>query len=1371
MKVFKFLLALMIIVCAVLGVFTSCGLFGQTDTPGHQHSLELVDAKPATCTERGIVEHYICSCGKMFEDAEGTKEIYAPKAVDPLGHDEVAHEAKEPTCSESGWDAYVTCSRCDYTSYTEKPATGEHVDENKDSVCDKCESKMGAKFRFEAESAEVHNGTVNYPGVDSASGGVCVSYFRVGKVLIFTIISDKAENNVPITICGSSVSESGGNLVSISVEELAPMIKNNGVVLKNATGGFAGSTGFNWYNWSTVKGYVDLVEGANVITFTNLGPAMNMDYIEIETHVATLSWTPGIGATDCTDPGKDHVCDLCGNSVGIHDASYGSHYCEYCGEKITQCADADKDHRCDDCSEPVGTHEAASGSHVCGYCKEVVSLCEDNYDKGRVDTAATCNSDGQITYTCTVCGNTRSEVIPKTGHTDANGDSKCDDCQAYICQNHTAAAPVKEHEIPATCTESGEYYTTVYCSVCGFVISRENFTVDPLGHDFVLDVSGKLSYDASTDHYDASGLTVVIDCKICDGFDAEELQLFKVRPNGSVAGSYVVSTEWDGKTVSAIYGATVDDSGCVCSSFKVGGTLVYNVVDGSVDTSALAVSDAICSDCGKAITKFTVDVSNAFTSGIVVYCGGARVTLPALNLDNYTVSSEKTGGNDPNPILTTRFVSNGFTCNVITDDFLYAEGRIYSRYELSLLNSESLNVTYDGNTYIYDALSPITVKKEIRTYGCMLTITGEVSFDLADRWTHNNGIIFGTADKTADVYVKVTKSSNGNGIFLWDGANIVVNEGSTLNVGGTDSYAIWSGSRGSHITVDGTLISRGHIFLAPEIDWIHPEGDYYNSNPNLYVRRGVVEVNGNLLVNFIQIGSVKNDYTGKLTVKNGMIGCYSNADGDVNNKSHQIRWIFSKGELNFENAGSKIENAMKTDQNGKDRVVVFDSGINVKATGSYGYLLAHGWSSFTTLAIHADARFDLPAEMKVYNQAVNYASYYINVWNAATLTIDGVERTVWVANENIYKANQTFTYSQDDLLPVVNADGTRSAVRVAPGGSYTTAEGETLVGDWHFKKATNESGEVIYYYIVKSHSCESVCPQCGKCLDAGCTEKECNEKCDCQSDELVGPVNGGFVYNLMSFNIRRTASEGNPVNNWDNRKAAVVNFINNSGAHLIGLQEVTLSQFNYIKGNLSDKYMAVYFPREGGGDPEGLAIVYDRTVFNIVSDDRYWLSDTPDEMSKGWGEEYYRIAFAVVFENKLTGEYVKMVNTHGPLNDIARLNAYKLIMDRSVNDDCFTYLCGDFNTVPESAPYNAVDSKLQDCRVSADESANREHITFNNWGGNPDGNNPSLLIDFCFVSEGDNVDVLTYRVRTDRWGSGNLLSDHYAVQTTVFVKR
>lgn len=70
----------------------------------------------------------------------------------PLKHTAINHEAKAPTCTEVGWNAYVTCSRCEYTTYAEIPATGHsttsheakkptctEIGWNAYVTCDKCD--------------------------------------------------------------------------------------------------------------------------------------------------------------------------------------------------------------------------------------------------------------------------------------------------------------------------------------------------------------------------------------------------------------------------------------------------------------------------------------------------------------------------------------------------------------------------------------------------------------------------------------------------------------------------------------------------------------------------------------------------------------------------------------------------------------------------------------------------------------------------------------------------------------------------------------------------------------------------------------------------------------------------------------------------------------------------------------------------------------------------------------------------------------------------------------------------------------------------------------------------------------------------------
>lgn len=65
----------------------------------------------------GGTETPTCTKGKTCEKCGAE---YGEK--DPNNHDLVHHDAKAPSCTEIGWDAYETCSRCDHTTYVERPA-------------------------------------------------------------------------------------------------------------------------------------------------------------------------------------------------------------------------------------------------------------------------------------------------------------------------------------------------------------------------------------------------------------------------------------------------------------------------------------------------------------------------------------------------------------------------------------------------------------------------------------------------------------------------------------------------------------------------------------------------------------------------------------------------------------------------------------------------------------------------------------------------------------------------------------------------------------------------------------------------------------------------------------------------------------------------------------------------------------------------------------------------------------------------------------------------------------------------------------------------------------------------------------------------
>ena len=97
--------------CSAKAVCAVCGKeYGEKDPDNHD--LIPHEAKAPTCTDIGWDAFDTCkNC-----DYTDYQEIPA------LKHNLVYYKAKDPTCTEPGCDAYETCSRCDYTTYVERPA-------------------------------------------------------------------------------------------------------------------------------------------------------------------------------------------------------------------------------------------------------------------------------------------------------------------------------------------------------------------------------------------------------------------------------------------------------------------------------------------------------------------------------------------------------------------------------------------------------------------------------------------------------------------------------------------------------------------------------------------------------------------------------------------------------------------------------------------------------------------------------------------------------------------------------------------------------------------------------------------------------------------------------------------------------------------------------------------------------------------------------------------------------------------------------------------------------------------------------------------------------------------------------------------------
>ena len=93
------------------------GPYDSGDIDPNNHDLIHHEAKAAACTEIGWKAYDTCSrC-----------EYSTYEELAALGHDLIRHDGKAATCAEIGWKAYDTCSRCDHSTYEELAALGHDL--------------------------------------------------------------------------------------------------------------------------------------------------------------------------------------------------------------------------------------------------------------------------------------------------------------------------------------------------------------------------------------------------------------------------------------------------------------------------------------------------------------------------------------------------------------------------------------------------------------------------------------------------------------------------------------------------------------------------------------------------------------------------------------------------------------------------------------------------------------------------------------------------------------------------------------------------------------------------------------------------------------------------------------------------------------------------------------------------------------------------------------------------------------------------------------------------------------------------------------------------------------------------------------------
>eukprot|EP00929_Paragymnodinium_shiwhaense_P041601 TRINITY_DN21600_c0_g1_i1.p1 TRINITY_DN21600_c0_g1~~TRINITY_DN21600_c0_g1_i1.p1 ORF type:complete len:293 (+),score=21.11 TRINITY_DN21600_c0_g1_i1:123-1001(+) len=103
-----------------------------------------------------------------------------------------------------------------------------------------------------------------------------------------------------------------------------------------------------------------------------------------------------------------------------------------------------------------------------------------------------------------------------------------------------------------------------------------------------------------------------------------------------------------------------------------------------------------------------------------------------------------------------------------------------------------------------------------------------------------------------------------------------------------------------------------------------------------------------------------------------------------------------------------------------------------------------------------------------------------------------------------------------------------------------------------------------------------------------------------------------FAATALTFNIRLETYEPDPLDNWTCRRDAVLDFLAKSSAAIIGLQEVTPSQLNWLSQGLRQYgYEHVGSGRDASGGGEASPIFVKTESFVLLHHDTRWLSHTP----------------------------------------------------------------------------------------------------------------------------------------------------------------
>lgn len=458
-----------------------------------KHKATYKAKNDATCLESGNVEYWECDyCKKKFKE-ETCETVLNSVKIPALGHKEVKHEAKSATCEEIGWNAYVTCSRCEYSTYEEIKALGHSLKHHdaKEPTCtevgyDAYDTCLRCTYTTYVEKPKLGHDFINHDAV----GPTCVN--------------DGCREYVTCSRCSYTTYE--------KIEALGhDKIKHDS---QEAT-----CTEKGWNAYITCK-------RCDYTTYNEI-PAKGHSSEHLNRIEPTCTKNGNVEYWHCNTCNKDFGNKECDTELESIIVPALGHNLEKIKEKEPTCTEAG-----------YLAYEACSKCDYTTYKeKPALGHAEVKHDA----KPATCEGIGWNAYvTCSRCEYSTYEEIKALGHSLEHHDAKDPTCteigySSYeTCSrcNYTTRTdiPAKGHSavhhdmVVATCTTKGniEYWN---CSTCkkNFIDSKcenESSSVytPSLGHDY----QNYRCTRCNVLGYGPSGGRIIYDCDADNGSDGTE---------------------------------------------------------------------------------------------------------------------------------------------------------------------------------------------------------------------------------------------------------------------------------------------------------------------------------------------------------------------------------------------------------------------------------------------------------------------------------------------------------------------------------------------------------------------------------------------------------------------------------------------------------------------------------------------------------------------------------------------------------------------------------------------------------------------------------------------------------------------------------